>query len=122
MPPTAGTTRLETLPIPTRTRGLAESAASGCCPWFGRSSLLGELGSRKYLAKRLQLPPRLEHLLLCKRKARKIKRGDSCVGSVFRGFSDLQSRMNRTFDQMLANFARKAGRRLEGVKPSGRRP
>jgi len=40
----------------------------------------------------------------------------------FPGFSDLQSQTNRMFDQMLGNFARREGCRLEGVKPSGRRP
>jgi hypothetical protein len=44
------------------------------------------------------------------------------VSDPFRGFWYLQIQMNRTFDQMLGNFARKGGCRLEGVKPSGRRP
>jgi HSP20 family protein len=33
----------------------------------------------------------------------------------FRGFSDMQSQMNRMFEQMLGNFAPRGGRQLEGV-------
>jgi HSP20 family protein len=33
----------------------------------------------------------------------------------FRGFSDMQSQMNRMFEQMLGNVAPRGGRQLEGV-------
>ena len=33
----------------------------------------------------------------------------------FRGFWDMQSQMNRMFDEMLGNFARRGGRQLEGI-------
>jgi HSP20 family protein len=33
----------------------------------------------------------------------------------FQGFSDMQSQMNRMFEQMLGNFAPRGGRQLEGV-------
>lgn len=33
----------------------------------------------------------------------------------FRGFWDMQSQMNRMFDEMLGNFARRGGRQSEGI-------